>query len=102
MIDLPALLGALMPLSLAVCILILARLSKRLGAVTHTAPGYRWLYLSAVLTASGTLIRLLAIDQPALTESLAIADNLVLGLGLLLSIVVAWRYWGWMLSERGD
>ena len=96
--------------SLVMALILLGLLSKRLALVTKTPPQYRWFYVAAFFVTIGVMIRLIN-----LTNSVASPDNLhhnnnigwVLlyngapALGITLGVVGAWRYWSWLLAERG-
>jgi hypothetical protein len=99
MISLQLLLGLIGPASMIVALIVLALLSQRLGAVTKRAPIYRWFYVSVILIAVSIVARLFAPD--ALDYRAALLYDVPLALGLTLAVVIAWRYWSWLLSERG-
>ena len=99
MISLQLLLGLIGPASMIVALIVLALLSQRLGAVTKRAPIYRWFFVSAVLIGFSIVARLFAPD--ALDYRAALLYDVPLALGLTLAVVIAWRYWSWLLSERG-
>ncbi|MCC7450480.1 MAG: hypothetical protein IT324_23885 [Anaerolineae bacterium] len=99
MISLQLLFGLIGPASMIVALIVLALLSQRLGAVTKRAPIYRWFYVSVVLIAVSIVGRLFAPD--ALDYRAALLYDVPLALGLTLAVVIAWRYWSWLLSERG-
>src|SRR5512135_3569141 len=92
--------------SITVAILVLALLSKRLGAVTHTPRYYLGLYGSAALMAVSVLARLL--NWLKRTDAANINSDpvwILLYIGLpavavTLGVIVAWRYWSWLLAER--
>jgi hypothetical protein len=95
---------------IAYLLFILAELSKRLGLVTKMAPYYRGLYFGAGCVIFALAAWLLARAESASPElELAflrtpLADELLyqlpLAVGMTVSLVVAWRYWGWLLRER--
>jgi len=80
---------------------IFALLSRRLGAVTKMKPYYRGFYVAIVLVILSIGVALL--PQPA-AESDRLLYRLVYYLPLLLagliSLAVAYRYWGWLFRER--
>jgi hypothetical protein len=89
---------------------ILARLSEKLGAVTKMAPHYRWFwvgmgFLGVALIAQFLRISVLLtkqasyfwLDAPAFY---LITYHLPMVIGITISLVVTWRYWSWLLTER--
>jgi hypothetical protein len=102
------LLGVVAPLAIAVTLIVLGLLSQRLGAVTHTPPYYRWFYVAAVLVAAAGFFQILYVlsVQVEATGLLheenfyTLTHSAPLALGLTISAVVSWRYWGWLLGER--
>lgn len=105
-----ALAGCLGEAAILYTLIILARLSQKLGAVTKMPPYYRGfylsvallsvslasrlVYLSAVLTEAGQTVPLLAQEGFSLAT-----HHLPMALGMLVSVLVAGRYWGWLLKE---
>jgi hypothetical protein len=88
------------PLSLVICLIVLGLLSQRLGAVTRRTPLYRLLFVSSGLVGLSLLVRLPTLGQTLDAET-ALAYDIPLTLGLLLAVIIVWRYWGWLLGERG-
>jgi hypothetical protein len=93
--------------SIIVALIVLARLSQRLGHVTHARPYFVGHYIAASLIALGLLIRLYFITQG--TDSLRASSATVLytliidglpAVGMTLGLVVTWYYWSWLLAER--
>jgi len=103
-------LSALGLLALTYMLYILASLSQRLGAVIRMRPYYRGFYLSIALTLIAFVAHLmrssvlLAPEEgpPLLNNTIfyLLAYYLPLTLAVTISLVVAWRYWGWLLQER--
>ena len=91
----------------AVALLVLARLSHRLGLVTHARPRYRWLYLAALLVLAGAGVRLFYLTNSDLSDD-NLKQNMVYilicdgfpALGITLALLVTWYYWSWLLAER--
>jgi hypothetical protein len=89
---------------------ILARLSEKLGAVTKMAPHYRWFwvglgFLVIALIAQFLRIGVLSTEQDSYLGLEApvfylITYHLPMAIGITISLVVTWRYWSWLLSER--
>jgi len=91
-------------------VIILARLSQKLGAVTKMPPYYLGFYTSIALlclslasrlvrisTATagpGQMVPLLGTDQFYL-----VTHHLPLALGMVLALAIAAKYWGWLLKE---
>lgn len=80
---------------------ILAALSRRLGAVTKMKPYYRGFYVAMV----GVIIAIVStlLRQPDDQSDLSIyilVYYLPLILSGAISLVVAYRYWGWLFRER--
>ena len=104
--DITGLFGLLGMSSIGMTMFILGLLSKRLGAITHTPPFYKGLYVSATLVAVSVLIRLTNLLHS--TDSTTLHDDpvwvlLYIGLPVVavtLAVIVAWRYWSWLLAER--
>jgi hypothetical protein len=105
--DWSHLVGLLGPLAIAVTLWILARLSERLGRVTHARPYYRGLYVAAALVGLNFLLRAVNIFAGfAVSEELnqnilwIVVYNGLPALAVTLAILVAWYYWSWLLAER--
>lgn len=95
-----AFLGLLGPASIVIALVVIAQLSQRLGAVTKRPPIYRWFYVSVVLVALSVVERLVALVIPNAFSTDLLYD-LPFATGLVIAVVIAWRYWSWLLSERG-
>jgi hypothetical protein len=89
------------PVSIVVALVVMASLSRRLGEVTRRPPLYRWFLVGAALVGLSIVLRLSRIDSSGrLGEQAALLYDVPLVVGLLVSVVVAWRYWGWLLYEQ--
>lgn len=103
MIALQVLVGTLGPVAMMITLLILGELSRRLGQVTKAKPIYRSFYVSAGLCAVSVVVRLLHVGAQGDAFSIEQRQQLAflyiapLSAGLLISIVTAWRYWGWLI-----
>jgi hypothetical protein len=86
------------PVSFCVALIILAALSQRIGAVTKRPPLYRWFYVCVGLLLFGIVFRL----GGNVTGDAALLYTVPVVVALLLAVMVAWVYWGWLLNERGD
>jgi hypothetical protein len=104
MTNLFAFLGLAGPSGIIIALLVVAALSQRLGAVTRRTPLYRWFYVSAVAVGLGLVLRLLDIFLPEQINLIAnpLYYDVPLLVGLIIAVVIAWRYWSWLLSERGN
>ena len=100
----------LVTISLIFLFFILARLSEKLGAVTKMAPHYRWFWVGLgflVIALIAQFLRIgvlfakqdsnLWLDTPVFY---LITYHLPMAIGITISLVVTWRYWSWLLTER--
>lgn len=95
------LLAVIAPLSLVIVLLGLMMLSRRLGSVSKRRPLYRIYYIGITFVTLGGLLRVLWMDSSGrLDAGIALFHDFPLFLGLLIGVVVAWRYWAWLLTER--
>ena len=93
-------------------IIIMARLSQRLGAVTKMRPLYRGLYLAAAFILVPLIVhflRLSTLGTPPEEMSVLRQDwcillfySLPMAIGMTVSLVITWRYWSWLLRERSE
>lgn len=89
------------PASIIVVVLLMRSLSKRLGAVTRRPPIYRWFTVSAVCVSISIALRLVReVNDGPLDGQRALLYDIPFAIGLLIAVVVAWRYWGWLLYEH--
>jgi hypothetical protein len=93
------------PLGVIVALVVLGLLSRRLGRVTHMFPYYIGFYIAAGLMTASLLVRVFLI-QPG-TASIVQEHPAILfayvglpALSMTLGVVIAWRYWSWLLAER--
>lgn len=108
--NLAILLSAAAPLALMVSLWMLAQISRRFGEVTRRPPRFRLFYISVGLMVLPTLVRLLAIgmtgeqrDDLGGNALSALVHDLPLAVGITLALVVAWRYWGWLIfASEGE
>jgi len=105
--DITAILSLFGQVSVGVVMVLLARLSHRLGEVTHARQHYVWLYVSAVLMWISVGIQLVMLGQGVDGAQQLQQDVgwvlLIKGLptlGITIALVVAWHYWSWLLAER--
>ncbi|MBZ0288283.1 MAG: hypothetical protein K8I30_11770, partial [Anaerolineae bacterium] len=95
-------------ISIAIAMTVMALLSKRLGSVMRTPRYYMLFYIAAGLMAVSALARLLNIGRGTdIVGNLGqdpVSVLLYVGLpaiAITLGLVAAWRYWSWLLAERG-
>ncbi|HLF25374.1 MAG TPA: hypothetical protein VJG32_03470 [Anaerolineae bacterium] len=82
-----------------VLLYIFATLSRRLGAVTKMKAYYRWFYVA--MAAVALAIGIVVLRQPGLEDgSVLFIYHLSLLVAGLISLAVAYRYWGWLFQER--
>lgn len=100
--------GLLSDIGLIAVLIVLGRLSGRLGAASGVEAHHRLFYLGSVLIALGlgivsALQGLVPADWLASTRQevawVLIIDGLP-ALGITLGVLAAWRYWSWVLAER--
>ncbi len=90
--------------AMAVLLIVLGLLSRRLGRVTR-ATRYYWVYfLAAFFILIGVGGRFWVFITPHATQYDSILWILVYNgapaFGLTLGVIVAWHYWSWLLAER--
>jgi hypothetical protein len=106
-VDWAGLLGLLGPISICVAMIVVGLLSKRLGRVTRTPHYYIGFFGAAVLMGISILARLLNLGHGP-TSAVELNHDplwvlLYIGLpaaALTIAVVIAWRYWSWLLAER--
>ena len=103
-------LGAVSLLSIIYTFYILANLSRRYGEVIRMPAHYRGFYVTIGLVSVSLFshfLRDIVILDP--TEVPALLNNdwfylltfyLPLALAVTLAIIIAWRYWSWILKEQ--
>ncbi len=103
-------LGTVGTFSLIVLFYILAKLSERFGSVIKMAPLYRYYYLAILFLAIGSIAHLFVVRATLTVEQsqvwyvapwfLFLAYHLPLAIGVTIGLVIAWRYWSWLITER--
>ncbi len=89
---------------------ILARLSEKLGAVTRMPPYYRWFWVGMGFVGVALVSQFLRIGT-SLAEQTSyrwlhtplfylVTYHLPMAIGVTIGLVVTWRYWSWLLTER--
>ncbi len=108
LIDVLPLLDIIGSLSIFMMLMVLALLSRRLGSVTRSAPYYVGLYIAALLMAVSLLFKILSKGGNITFLTQADQDVLMLVIyavlpaaALTIAVIMAWRYWSWLLAERG-
>lgn len=108
MFDWSGLLAAIGIAGIGIALLVLASLSQRLGSVTRAPRYYLGFYLGAALIGISVLARLLNIGRGTQAAQELVRDPLwvILYIGLpavalTIGVIIAWRYWSWLLAERG-
>ncbi len=95
-------------LSICLALIVMGILSRRLGKVTQARPYHRGFYIAAALVFAGVIFRMIHLingvaEVADLTQNTTIwilMTNGIPAIGLTLGLVVAWRYWSWLLAER--
>jgi hypothetical protein len=94
-------------------LVILARLTQKWEAVTHSGSHFRLFYLASVLVGLAAVSRLVRIGYPSATGGTPsflyqpqswfylCFYHIPLAVGLTLSLALAWRNWGWLIMEKG-
>lgn len=102
--ELTALTSILGPFSISAMLLLLGLLSKRLGSVTNAPRHYRWFYFASILVGIGAVLRFFTLGRNLTPQDAGILGiflyNGLPALGVTIGVVVAWRYWSWLLAER--
>ena len=101
--DLMLIFSTLAPFSMVVMFIIFGELSRRLGEVVKAGKKHRWFYVAAGLGFISIIVRLSSVGGDASRYAIlaqgwwSLAYILPMALGLGISLVVAWRYWGWLI-----
>jgi hypothetical protein len=106
-IDWAGLFGLIGPISIALALLVMGLLSKRLGSVTRAPRYYYGFYVATLLMGVSILARMLNAGRgPEFVSELngetawVLLYNGLPALAITLGLFVAWRYWSWLLAER--
>ena len=102
--------GTFGTLSMIVLFYILAKLSERFGSVIKMPPIYRYFYLAILLFLVSYMANLLVVrtivtpeDNPAWLTApwfLLLAYHLPMAIGVTIGLIITWRYWSWLITER--
>ncbi|MGB1287272.1 MAG: hypothetical protein ACPG7F_12105 [Aggregatilineales bacterium] len=93
-------------LVISIVLMLLARLSQKLGKVTHARPYFIGLYIAAFLFAIGTVLRFFFVNgqldagSPDQQAIMVILINGLPALAITIALLVMWFYWSWLLAER--
>lgn len=93
------------PVSLAFAFVVMGLLSRKLGIATRAKPYYIGFFVAAFLMVINGGARFLYALFPIQTGSMADSLRVFLLNGLpalaaTLAVILAWRYWSWLLAER--
>ena len=105
--TLTTLLGLAAPLTLIMMLWVMAQISRRFGEVTHRPPIYRGFYASIGLLLFPLVVRVVAISMTEADRANlggnslgALIHDLPFAAAIIVAILVAWRYWGWLIYAR--
>jgi hypothetical protein len=95
-------LGVIGLLAVMYMLYIFANLSQRLGAVTKMAPYYRGFYVAMGLMGVSVFVRIVFSGFGLTVAPFVVlaAYHLPFLMAMLVSIVIAWRYWSWLFKEK--
>ncbi len=94
-------------LSISLCLAVMGSLSRRLGRVTKAKAYFFGFYIAAALVILGVIARIMHLGS-SVDRQIELSNNLTWvmlyngapALGITLGLVLAWRYWSWLLAER--
>lgn len=97
--------------AVAFMFVVLGRLTQKWELVTRTRSYYRLFYASAILVIAASLTRLVRVGSlnSTLEPGFLLEPrswfytcfyHVPIVLGITISLVVAWRNWGWLLSRQ--
>lgn len=108
MVDWPGLLAIVGMSAISQALIVMGLLSRRIGKVTRERAYYIGFFIAAGLVAVGVAARIANLTSELATISIlhqntlwVILYNGVPAVGITLGVIVAWRYWSWLLAERG-
>jgi hypothetical protein len=103
-IDASSVFATLGPAGIAVALVVLGMLSKRLGATTRTGAHYGWFFFSALLmivSAGARVAGMWSVSQNLANEPLwVLLYHGLPALAITIAVFTAWHYWSWLLAER--
>ncbi|MFZ4813915.1 MAG: hypothetical protein ACOYL5_05215 [Phototrophicaceae bacterium] len=95
--------GSIGYIALALSLILLGLLSRRLGHVTQAGPQYIGLFVAGGLVGLSGIVRLVhgmtAVSIGGHFFWILIYNGLP-ALGFTMGLVFAWRYWSWLWAER--
>jgi hypothetical protein len=104
------LLSPISTISIIFVLIILARLSEKLGAVTGMPPYFRWFWAGTGFLVIALVSQLLRISVSLTGHTSSewldnpmfylVAYHLPMAIGVTIGLAVTWRYWSWLLTER--
>lgn len=101
------LIGLLGSSGVAVLLVALGLISRRLGLATRAKPYFYGLFaaaglllISVAVQALNLLLGLATRAEQAASYAWVLAINGLPALAFTLALYVAWRYWSWLLAER--
>ncbi|MDX2137440.1 MAG: hypothetical protein SF123_05045 [Chloroflexota bacterium] len=103
-IDASTFFATLGPAGVAVALVVLGLLSRRLGATTRTGAHYGWFFFSAALMTMSAGARVAGMwtsaDNLANEPIWVLLYNGLPALAITIAVFTAWHYWSWLLAER--
>jgi hypothetical protein len=103
-IDTSTVFAILGPAGIAVALVVLGMLSKRLGATTRSGAHYGWFFFAAVLmiiSAGARVAGMWAGARNLANEPVwVLLYNGLPALAITIAVFTAWHYWSWLLAER--
>jgi hypothetical protein len=103
-VDIAAVLGLLGPFSIAITLVVLGLISRRLGEQGNAKSYYLGFFCGAALmltSVAAQFLDLLLHFQHTDSDALwVILENGLPALAITLGVIFAWRYWSWLLAER--
>ncbi|MCL4252371.1 MAG: hypothetical protein KJ043_01160 [Anaerolineae bacterium] len=104
MASVASILAGMGMMAIALLLVVLGLLSRRLGRVTRSRRYYGVFFIAAMLLLMGASGRVWVFIYPDDTIYDSILWIVIYtgapALGLTLGVIVAWHYWSWLLAER--
>ena len=102
--------GTVGTLSVIALFYILAKLSEKFGSVIKMAPIYRYYYLAILLLCLSYIVQLILVRVTLTAEYfpawltapwfLLLTYYLPRAIGVTIALIITWRYWSWLITER--
>jgi len=83
-----------------ISLLVLANLSQRIGEALRIYPVYTVFYFSVAIVVVASFIDLIFGSGDTTTNQLFGITLLLRGIGVIISIPVAFKYWHWLFKEK--